>query len=173
MNDVAERVGLGKASLFHHFATKDALYEAVLDRVVASLNEPLLAIYASGGTYPERLRSLTYTLTRALGARPYAARLLLRETMDWGPLMRGKLVDRLVTVLEAGAAWIRAGQSEHVFAPGDARQLVLSILGMHLVPFTIEHVVERFVGTSCFDPKFIEDRASQLALQAERLHVVR
>jgi len=30
MNDVAEEVGVRKASLFYHFETKDSLYEAVL-----------------------------------------------------------------------------------------------------------------------------------------------
>ncbi len=110
MNDVAEQVGMRKASLFYHFATKDALYEAVIDRLIASLHEPLEAIYASSGTYAERLDALTRTLVEALGSRPYAARLLLRETMDWGPVMRGKLAERILLVLEAGASWIRAGQ---------------------------------------------------------------
>src|SRR5215831_12665716 len=41
MNDVAERVGMRKASLFYHFATKDALYEAVLDRLVEGLRVEL------------------------------------------------------------------------------------------------------------------------------------
>jgi len=171
VHDVAERVGIGKASLFHHFATKDVLYEAVLDRMVVGLQEPLAAIYASSGSFAERLDVLTATLTRALGAQPYAARLLVRETMDWGPVMRSKLADRIVLVLEAGAAWVQAGQADGVFVEGDARHLILSVLGMHLLPFAIDRLVERYVGTSPFKAPYIAARADALQRQARRLHL--
>ena len=34
MSEVAEAVGLGKSSLFHHFPTKAQLYAAVADRIL-------------------------------------------------------------------------------------------------------------------------------------------
>lgn len=173
MNDVAEQVGMRKASLFYHFATKDALYEAVVDRLIASLHEPLEAIYASSGTFPQRLDALTGTLVDALGARPYAARLLLRETMDWGPVMRGKLAERLLLVLEAGAAWVRAGQAEGTFEEGDPRHVVLTAIGMHVIPFAIGQLVERFTGQAPFDPAFIQHRREELRRQARNLHLKR
>jgi AcrR family transcriptional regulator len=84
MNDVAERVGMRKASLFYHFTTKDALYEAVLDRLVSRVAVPLGVAYSSDGTFAERLDTAADALTTVLGERPFAARLLLREAMDWG-----------------------------------------------------------------------------------------
>jgi TetR/AcrR family transcriptional regulator len=173
MNDVAEHVGMRKASLFYHFATKDSLYESVVDRIIASLHEPLEAIYASSGTFPERLDALSRTLVEALGARPYAARLLLRETMDWGPVMRGKLAERILLVLEAGAAWVRAGQADGAFVEGDPRHMVITAIGMHLLPFAIGQLVERFTGQAPFDPAFIEHRREEVLRQARNLHVKR
>ena len=173
MNDVAERVGMRKASLFYHFATKDALYEAVLDRLVASFREPLEAIYQSSGSYAERLDVLTDTLVTALGARPFAARLLLREAMDWGPVIRGQLLERIVLVLEAGAAWVRAGQREGEFVEGDAKHMVLSAIGLHLVPFAIAQVVERYTGTDAFSPQFVAARRVEVRRQARNLHIAR
>jgi AcrR family transcriptional regulator len=173
MNDVAEQVGMRKASLFYHFATKDALYEAVIDRLVASLHEPLEAIYASSGTYVERLDALTRTLVEALGSRPYAARLLLRETMDWGPVMRGKLAERILLVLEAGASWLRAGQEAGAFDEGDPRHMVITAVGMHLVPFALGQMVERFTGQPPFEPAFVEHRSVELVRQARNLHIKR
>ena len=123
-----------KASLFYHFATKDALYEAVLERLVARLQVPLEAIYASSGTFAERLDAVTETTVTALATHPYAARLLLREAMDWGPVIRGKLLDRILLVLEAGAMWVRAGQEQGAFVEGDPKQLVLSAIGLHFLP---------------------------------------
>lgn len=173
MNDVAEVVGMRKASLFYHFATKDALYEAVIDKLIASLHEPLEAIYASSGTFPERLDALTSTLVDALSSRPYAARLLVREAMDWGPVMRGKLVERLMLVLEAGAAWVRAGQDQGTFVEGDPRHMVLSAIGMHFMPFILGNVVERYTGKSPFDPEFAAVRRTELKRQARDMHMKR
>ncbi len=171
IQDVADAVGLGKASLFHHFANKDALYEAVFDRVVTSLGEPLEAIYAQSGTFADRLDALTATLVGALGARPHLARLLLRETMDWGPLMRGKLAARILFVLEAGAAWIRAGQEEGSFVEGDPRHLVLTALGMHVLPFALGQLIERYTGARAFGPEFVDARTRELIRHARALHL--
>jgi AcrR family transcriptional regulator len=171
MNDVAERVGMRKASLFYHFATKDALYEAVLDRLVASLQTALEAIYASSGTFPDRLDAVTELLVNTLASHPYAARLLLREAMDWGPVIRGKLLDRILLVLEAGAAWVHAGQEQGVFGEGDPKQIVLSSIGLHFLPFAVGNLVEKYTGREPFDPAFVESRRSALKAQARDLHL--
>ncbi len=173
MNDVAESVGMRKASLFYHFASKDSLYEAVLDRLIASLQAPLEAIYASGGKYTDRLEALTSTIVVALGERPHAARLLVREAMDWGPVIRGKLHERILLVLEAGAAWLRAGQDDGVFVEGDPKHVVLSAIGFHFMPFILGELVERYTGTAPFDPAFVEKRRVELVRQARNLHLRR
>ena len=171
MNDVAERVGMRKASLFYHFATKDALYEAVLDRLVASLQAALEAVYVSSGTFEDRLDAVTETLVTVLASHPYAARLLLREAMDWGPVIRGKLLDRILLVLEAGAAWLRAGQEQGAFVEGDPKQLVLSSMGLHFLPFALGQLVEQYMGKDVFDPAFVAARMKALKSQARDMHL--
>ncbi|HEY8087017.1 MAG TPA: TetR/AcrR family transcriptional regulator [Polyangiaceae bacterium] len=171
MNDVAECVGMRKASLFYHFATKDALYEAVLDRLVASLQVALEAIYASSGTFPDRLDDVTEVLVNTLASHPYAARLLLREAMDWGPVIRGKLLDRILLVLEAGAAWVHAGQEQGTFVEGDPKQIVITAIGMHFLPFAVGNLVEKYTGKGAFDASFIEGRRAALKAQARNLHL--
>lgn len=165
MNDVAERVGMRKASLFYHFTTKDALYEAVLDRLVSRVAVPLGAAYSSEGTFAERLDTAADALTTVLGERPFAARLLLREAMDWGPVMRGKLLESVLFVLEGGAAFVKAGQEAGAFMDGDPKHLVLTALGAHFLPFALGQLVQRYVGIEPFDPRFVADR--RLALRAQ------
>jgi AcrR family transcriptional regulator len=160
-----------KASLFYHFATKDALYEAVLDRLVASLQIALEAIYTSSGTYPERLDAVTDTTVSVLSSHPYAARLLLREAMDWGPIIRGKLLQRILLVLEAGAMWVRAGQETGDFVEGDPKHIILSAIGLHFLPFAIGQLVEHYMGTDVFDPRFVAARKKALRKQLRDLQV--
>ncbi|MGD0529986.1 MAG: TetR/AcrR family transcriptional regulator [Polyangiaceae bacterium] len=171
MNDVAERVGMRKASLFYHFATKDALYEAVLDRLVVSLQAALEAIYVSSGTFPDRLDAITETVVTLLSSHPYAARLLLREAMDWGPVIRGKLLERILLVLEAGAAWVHAGQEQGAFVEGDAKQLVLSVVGLHFLPFALGQLVEKYTGQDAFDPSFVAARTTALKAQVKAMQL--
>lgn len=173
MNDVAERVGMRKASLFYHYATKDVLYETVLARLVDELKQSLAAIYASSGTFAERLDEVTDTVVTVLGTHPYASRLLLREALDWGPVIRGPLGDRIALILEAGQAWVRAGQEAGAFAEGDAKQLVLTAVGVHFLPFALGQLVERYTGTEVFSARFVADRREALKLQMRNLHLKR
>lgn len=171
MSDVAESVGVRKASLFYHFASKDLLYETVLDRLVASLRSELEAIYGRGGTFAEQLDAVTDAVVTGLGTHPFASRLLLREAMDWGPVIRGPLGQRILLVLEAGAAWVRAGQDAGAFVEGDAKQLVLTAIGVHFLPFALGQLVEGYTGTGVFDPRFGESRREALRAQMRLLHL--
>jgi TetR/AcrR family transcriptional regulator len=173
MNDVAERVGMRKASLFYHFATKDALYEAVLDRLVAGFAIALAHAYTGQGTFAERLDVAAVATTNALAAQPHAARLLLREAMDWGPVMRGKLHGAVVDVLEGGAAFVQAGQQAGEFVDGDPKQLVLTAIGTHFLPFALGHLVERFVGVAPFDERFVAARGAAVRRQVRDMIVKR
>ena len=44
LREVAQKVGLGKSSLFHHFPTKLSLYVAVLERILTRMDERLEAV---------------------------------------------------------------------------------------------------------------------------------
>src|SRR2546426_10712709 len=79
MADLAERVGLRKASLFHHFASKDVLYGAVLERLIKPLSETIHRGLQTQGSVMERLDAMNDAITQALGASPVTARRLVRE----------------------------------------------------------------------------------------------
>lgn len=110
MADLAERVGLRKASLFHHFASKDVLYAAVLARLVEDVGGAIIESASLPGTFAERLDAIADGVTAVLGAQPFAARLLIREVMDWGPVVRDHLADMMMHVFAASEAFVRAGQ---------------------------------------------------------------
>ncbi len=171
MNDVAARVGIRKASLFYHFATKDLLYEAVIDRLIETLGGALRAAYESAGTFAERAEAAADTTTTTLGAHPYAARLLLREAMDCGAVLGGKVLDKTMSVLEASAAFVRAGQEAGEFVDGDPKQIVMSSLGVQFLPFALAQLVERYAGIAPFDARFVADRRAAVRRQVRDIVV--
>lgn len=170
MADLAESVGLRKASLFHHFASKDALYTAVFERLVEMLSGVVMAEAATEGSHVARLDRMTDAVVQVFGAHASAARLWLREMMDWGPYARTKFRETILPVLQAAEGFVRDGQKEGVFvADVEPKQLILSAVGMFVVPFTIGNVVEQWSGTQPFDPVFVEARKAELRGQIHRL----
>jgi AcrR family transcriptional regulator len=170
MGDLAERVGLRKASLFHHFPSKDVLYATVLRELLENVKVAIVSAAMAGGSFAERLDALSDSLTEVLSAQPYVARLLIREAMDWGPVMRGGLGRTVNDVLAAALEFARAGQRSGEFnADLDMPQLIVSFVGIHFMPFAIGDVVEGFTGTSPFNAAFVRERKAAVRVQSRDL----
>ena len=167
MSDLAENVGLRKASLFHHFASKDALYNAVFERLVSTLRGLVVdAASSTEGSYAERLDRMTDAFVSALGTHIAASRLILRELMDWGPFVRIRFCEVWLPVLKEAERFVAEGQQAEAFLPELApRHVILSVLSLHVTTFAIGGAVEQFAGTDTFEPAFVEDRKTQLRLQ--------
>src|SRR5262249_1564060 len=82
LSEVAEVVGLGKSSLFHHFQTKAQLYAAVTGRILGRVEEHLARSLAKGGDPVARLERWLDELVELLAANPTYARLLLRSLFE-------------------------------------------------------------------------------------------
>jgi hypothetical protein len=91
--------------------------------------------------------------------------------MDWGPIIRGKLLEHMLAIFEAGAAFVRAGQEAGVLVEGDPKHLMLTALGLHCIPFSLAQLTERYVGQSPFDPAFLEERRVAVRKQMRKLFV--
>lgn len=173
MGDLAERVGLRKASLFHHFESKDVLYATVLSQLLEGVESAILGAANAEGSIADRLDAMTDAITGMLGAHPHAARLLIREAMDWGPVMRDQLATTIGSVLAASVEFARRGQREGIFNTNlDAEHLVISLVGLYFIPFVIDRTVEGFVGKSPFDVPFIDERRRAVRDQIRTLVLV-
>ncbi len=80
LDEVAERVDLTKASLYHYFPSRDELVSSCLEQLGSSMNEQLLDLVADhAGPASEQLRLLvTAQLELTTWSRPEMARLFLQ-----------------------------------------------------------------------------------------------
>jgi AcrR family transcriptional regulator len=169
LDTLASRTGLRKPSLLHRFPSKQALYAAVLGELVADLGALIRDARLDEGDFVERLDRLGELIVRHLGAHPDAGRLLLREALDDGPFMRSGGRAAMLAALRAAADFLAAGMKAGFFARQDPLQLVLSILGVHLLYFAVGDVSGELLGEDALAAPAVERRVAALCAHVRRL----
>ena len=130
MDDVAERVGIRRASLVHHFPDKQALYVAALGEMFDGLLEGYRDALAGPGPLSERLLRCLDVWAARVEERPALLPISLWEMARATPteaVPLATLVQPIVTVL---ADAVRLGQREGVFRDDvDPVGLIMSVAG--------------------------------------------
>lgn len=112
MNAVAERAGVSKANIFHHFNSKNALYLAVLKAACQESFSPIDNLGSESGTFVERLSNYASAHLASLLEHEHIYRLIQRDLLENGPERGRELVEqvfgqnfhRLVEILRTGQA---------------------------------------------------------------------
>jgi len=130
LRDVATRVGVRPPSLYNHFASKDALYAAVLERGIGPLMELLARSAAAPADQPSDPGKLVSDVMAILARRPGLPRLVQHETLAGGhrltPILRSWIVPAFERAHELVAATPAAGR-------WSAEQIPLLVLAMYHV----------------------------------------
>lgn len=111
--DVARVLGVSHGSVYRHFASKAALRDAVVERWLAGVAEPLAAIAAADGPAEARLKQWLDALIATKRAKRASADFELFETYR-------SLFDETAGVVEAHVAGL-AAQIATILADGVAR----------------------------------------------------
>jgi AcrR family transcriptional regulator len=138
MEDLSRAAGITKSSFYHHFASKEALLRAALDRSLAGLFALLEEPGATTGTPLQRLRHIVRGQVAVLQRElPYVT-LLLRvrgntESERWALARRREFDARLAELVRAAveAGELRAGVDPD---PGRADAVGPGQLGGRVVP---------------------------------------
>ncbi|MGE0791139.1 MAG: TetR/AcrR family transcriptional regulator [Sandaracinaceae bacterium] len=128
---ISTEVGIRKASLLYHFASKDVLHRAVLDRVLSHWNEALPRILEAV-TGEDRFDALLREVIHFFAADPNRARLILREALDRPDAIHEQLRSQVGPWITVIAGFIRRGQeSGELRADADPEAYLLQVI--HLI----------------------------------------
>lgn len=128
LRDIAGRVGVRKASLFHHFASKDELYRAVVEEGSGEIAETIADVLRGEATPLVKIEALIGAYVDMVVRHPARTRILLRQSLGDAPDGYQPVAgDRL---LRAVVDYVAEGQRARVFADVDALALVLGVVGM-------------------------------------------
>jgi TetR/AcrR family transcriptional regulator len=129
MDDVAERVGIRRASLLYYFRDKQTLYAALLDDIFGDLIGRYQAALAGPGSTTERMLHCIDAWAAQVEARPGLLRISLWEIARARPTKEVPLASRVQPIVHVLADAVRAGQREGVFRPVDPVAFVMSVAG--------------------------------------------
>ncbi|MFF2496534.1 TetR/AcrR family transcriptional regulator [Agromyces sp. NPDC058064] len=103
MGVLADRLGLSKSAIYHHFASKDEILERALDDALSALEGVLGEADATGGRAADRLDLVLRGAVHVLVAKLPTVTLLLRvrgnTEVERRALARRRAFDRAITAL--------------------------------------------------------------------------
>jgi AcrR family transcriptional regulator len=167
LRDVATRVGVRPPSLYNHFASKDALYAAVLERGIGPVIELLARTAAAPSSDPGKLVS---DVMEILARRPGLPRLVQHETLAGGqrltPILRSWIVPAFERAYELVAANPAAAGR---WRPEQIPLLVLAMYHVVVGYFTFASFYRELGGDELLGEAALEAQTRFLRELVERL----
>jgi AcrR family transcriptional regulator len=143
--DVARAVGLSHAAVYRHFASKADLFDAVAERWLAQVSEPLDAIVTAPGPAAERLEAWLLTLARAKRQKLTADPELFESYRAIAEAAHGVVAAHIAKLRADVAAIIADGMAAGEFAAGDPQVAAATVLDATL-RFHHPHFVRESIG---------------------------
>ncbi|MGH7786429.1 MAG: TetR/AcrR family transcriptional regulator [Candidatus Binatia bacterium] len=128
LREIAAQVGIRAPSLFKHFASKDALYNAVLGNIFARLGE--VAARLEGTTpFAERLEAFVSGYVDLVASDPHVVPLLFRELMERSEAMDPEMRRGAAEIYRRIDAFIESGQRAGEFRQVDRFRFQIALTG--------------------------------------------
>jgi AcrR family transcriptional regulator len=154
---------LSKASLFHHFPSKEGLYLEIVGNIARAWLHLLEEGFDSGGSVLDRQERFSELAIQHLAKNPEAAQLFLRDMIDSGPFMKSGGWEAIDAALNMAAGILEKGMLDGELEKQDPKQLVMSLVGMHLVYFAAADISKRFTKTdNLFSKKMLAKRTEAM-----------
>lgn len=153
MNAIAERAGVSKANVFHHFKSKNELYLEVLRTACSESRTRIDQLGQGSGALVERLRNFSLSHLTNILRDEKISRLIQRDLLESGPQRGKELAEqvfgrnfaRLVEIL-------RTGQKKGELRKGiDPAMLATLLIGADVFFFQSREVLRHFPDVSFTD----------------------
>jgi len=134
LHEIAHSVGVQKASLFHHFASKEDLYKAVLAHGYYETQLTIQRALEGTASPIEKMRALTEAYVDMVVAHPERTKILMRQSLGDAP--EGQWTDQAQRILGMVVDFVTDWQKESGAAAVDAGAIMVGVVGMVAFFFT-------------------------------------
>ncbi|MCG3269055.1 TetR family transcriptional regulator C-terminal domain-containing protein [Yoonia sp. I 8.24] len=139
LDQIAEAAGLSKPNLLYYFRSKDAIYTALLEKLLETWLDPLLKLDPQGDPIQEVLGYVRRKLTMSK-EYPRESRLFANEILLGAPHIAEHLSKDLRALVTEKAVVIREWEAAGKIAPVDPYHLIFSIWSttQHYADFDVQ-----------------------------------
>jgi TetR/AcrR family transcriptional regulator len=167
LNDIAAGVGIRRASLLHHFPSKEAVYQAVFEialadwgeRINNSVENPPPGPEGEGWTHVDRVLT---TAVRWFFENPEFVRLVRHESLAAGSHLGFDLGEALRPYFQRAVNYFDREMGEGRLRKHDPEQLIISGYGAILNYFSDVHFLEGLLGRDPMSEEAIETRVQAI-----------
>lgn len=128
LREIAAQVGIRAPSLFKHFRSKQALYNAVLLNIFGRLNDVAECLQADE-PFTARLEQFISGYVDLVANDPHVVPLLFRELMERFEAMHAETRSAALEIYRRVDVFLEAGQQAGAFRPVDRFRLQIALTG--------------------------------------------
>jgi AcrR family transcriptional regulator len=166
LHQIAERVGIQKASLFHYFPSKAQLYRAVIEEGFGEMEETIGRVLQRGGKPLDTIEAVVEEYVNLVVAHRERTKIFLRLSLgdapgDYKPMAEAQ---RLVNMV---VRFVSEGQQAHALRPTDPLAFVMGVVGMVAFFFTSAQELGPVWAEDPFGPATVE-RVKRLVVDVIR-----
>ncbi len=153
---LARAAGVNKATLYYQLGDKEAIYHAVLTRVLTRTADEVCEAVAAAESCEEKLRHYINLFARQAGNMRYAAPIMLREIASGGANLPASAIKQMGRLLDALGEALDEGEKLGKFRSVNKFMVHMMIIGSLLLYVSNEPIRRRNVENhpEIYDPSF-------------------
>jgi len=146
VRDLARELGLTPSSLYNHFPSKQALYEAVLERGLKPFAELFGEEADPGEITPAGVRRIVNAIVEHLAAHPHLARLVQRALIEETTSVQDLIERWMHPLYEKGSAVVRHVSDDADWDEREVPHLAIGLFAMVFAFFVNVPALRRMKG---------------------------
>lgn len=162
LNDIAAEVGIRRPSLLHHFASKDALYGEVFERLLSDWFARLVGAIESTAKGWPKVEQVLRAGFGYFADNPSYVTLMRREAIDGGSHLGIDLAAVLRPMFDQAADYFRREMDAGVFRHQNPEQLLLTGYGALLSYFSDAPFLEGLLDEDPLAPAALDRRSEHI-----------
>jgi AcrR family transcriptional regulator len=146
VRDLAREMHLTPSSLYNHFPSKRALYDAVLERGLRPIMEMVAEAWQAGALRPDHIRDTLDKLVAHLAVHPHLARLLQRALLEESKTFQTLIGPWLVPLYREGVSVVQRAAGAAGWPMSDVPHLVIGLFGLIFAYFVNASALQGLPG---------------------------